>query len=106
MKILKIIGGYEIPVEDDEAQGIEASIANGEKVIKTRTGEVVFVHSIAGILNVPLRQTYKGYPVSKDGLYFYENGERILIASPKLVEYEPDPKYAEMFRSNQKLLHG
>lgn len=97
MKLLTTFSKKEFVLEDDEAVNVERIIIHGEKgFIKLRSGETINTQGIEAITNTPLVARYKGYPVTKDGLYFIEDGEKILISEHSKIEYVADPKYLKI----------
>lgn len=103
MRLLKTFGRDEYILTDEEAEKLEALLISGKTgFIKLSSGELINISSIEALRGPKLVPRYKGHIVAKDGIHFYEEEKKIVMGSPELIEWIPDPKYKTI--SKQKLL--
>jgi len=95
MKVIKMMGGSEKVIEDDEAENIMKSV-NAAKFLKLRDGSLINVSSISMIDEPEKIALFRGYVMDK-GCTSYTNdeGKRMHIEKHHFqeIKYITHPKY-------------
>lgn len=103
MQIIRIMGGSEHVVPNEEAEIVSQHFGTGELMALSDNCKIN-TSCIAAIDEIPLIPFYRGYIVNKDGRTFNRDGNRITIESIENIEYLPDPKYKIIAEENEARL--
>ena len=97
MKIIKLIGGKEYIISDDEFEIFKKLIKRGG-LIELLNGDIINSNSVAYAGEPDKIAIWKGYPLNKDGRSFQRDGKIVFLEAHNFGEitYEPDPKYLAM----------
>lgn len=97
-KIIKLIGGREYLIEDEEFEVVKDFIRRG-KLIELTNGDLINPSSISHAGELAKRRFWGGYPLEQDkensGEYFIRDGERMYLEvhNYEEVEEKDDPRY-------------
>ena len=95
MKVIKMMGGSEKVIEDDEAENIMNSV-NSAKFLKLRDGSLINVSSISMIDEPEKIAIFRGHTLSKsEESYINDDGKRMYLESHHYQEIKhiTHPRY-------------
>lgn len=104
MKIIKLIGGKEYVLADQEYE-VFKQLVKQNKLIELSNGDLVNSSSIAHCGEPDTLPHWQSWPLDREGKYFMRNGSRIYLESHNFAEVEqlPDPKYKTLARVKLRL---
>ncbi len=86
-------------LDDEEVEYVKKLISSGQfKLLPLSNGDVININSIARIGELDKKKFWGGYPLDKDGNYFWRDGQQIHLDAENYgeVHSEEDPKYLTM----------
>lgn len=95
MQIIKLIGGTEYLLSDEEAEKVKEAVLKGGFVYISN-GDMINTSSISKIGSLDKVKSWGGYVLRNDGRSFVRDGEVVYLNGNDGVEEMEDPKYKLM----------
>lgn len=95
MQIIKLIGGTEYLLADEEAEKVKNAVLKGG-FVHISNGNMINTSSISRIGSLDKVKSWGGYILRSDGRSFNREGDIIYLDSRDVVEEIEDPKYKTM----------
>lgn len=97
METIKIMGGQEYLVSDEESEYLKKIVLEGKvKFITLSSGDMVNISSISKIGSLDKVKSWGGYILRNDGRSFVRDGEVVYLNGNDDIEEIEDPKYKQM----------
>lgn len=106
MKAIRTFDEREYPLEDHEVDLVKNAINSESKFIELKTGDMINVKSISGIVDCKTTKYWCGYKLSKDGNSFVRDGMRVYLEPHNYSEVKEIPIHQQQIEQPPRIREG